>query len=130
MVYRPRLALLYEHTLLMMTAESTLSKRPVMRIIVALLFLRSKNYTSSFYGMSFVVEPPIYNRKSLKFCFLLLYDLQYSDSWRDCTAIALSSIRNRSTRDRGVIGKRELFLQQPPLQSIWFHIHQASLLKP
>ena len=66
------LALLYEHTLLMMTAESTLSKRPVMRIIVALFFLRSQNYSSSFYGMSFLVEPPICNRKGLKFSFFAI----------------------------------------------------------
>ena len=62
----------------MMTAESrpTLSKRPVIRIIVALLFLRSQNYTSSFYGMSFLVEPPIYNKKGLKFffCFYMIFN--------------------------------------------------------
>ena len=57
----------------MMTAESTLSKRPVIRIIVALLFLRSQNYSSSVYGMSFLVEPPIYNRKGLKFVFFCFY---------------------------------------------------------
>ena len=59
----------------MITAKSTLSKRLVMRIIVALLFLRSQNYTSSFYGMSFLVEPPIYNRKGLKFFFFFAFIL-------------------------------------------------------
>ena len=48
----------------MMTAESTLSKRPIVRTIVALLFLRSQNYISSF-----LVEPPIYKRKGLQFFF-------------------------------------------------------------
>ena len=100
----------------MMTAESrpTLSKRPVIRIVVALIFFRSQNYTSSFYGMSFLVEPPIYNRKGLKFffCFYMIF-----------STLTVSGIvpqlhrrasQNRSTirmtnRERGVVVKKIIF---------------------
>ena len=70
-----------------MTAESTLSKCPVMGVIAALLFLRSQNHTSSRYGMSFFVESPIHNRKCLKFFFAFIWSSvpwQLAELYRNC----------------------------------------------